>query len=174
MKVRLFAPFFLTIILTVPAFAQTQTKAPDSEKIENIRRLIKVTRGEDMRDAMVNQFLDALKPMFANAGPADVRSRQLFNRFSDLLFEEFRKIDFTSITVSLYDKYFTNEEVLGLIRFYETPVGQKAVQVLPMLIQESMARGQAQGELAASRAMSRLAEEFPELKSVVPPLPTGN
>jgi hypothetical protein len=71
---------------------QTQSKAPDSEKIENIRRLIKVTRGEDMRDAMVNQFLDALKPMFANAGPADVRSRQLFNRFSDLLFEEFRKM----------------------------------------------------------------------------------
>jgi hypothetical protein len=68
MKVRLFAAFFLTIILTVPAFAQTQSKAPDSEKIENIRRLIKVTRGEDMRDAMVNQFLDALKP--------DVRQRR--------------------------------------------------------------------------------------------------
>jgi hypothetical protein len=165
MKVRLIAALLLVIAFTVvPAFAQT--KAIDPVKLENIRHLLKATKGEDVQDAMVNQVLVALKPMFSASGN-DARSRQLFGRFSDLVVEEFRKIDFMGITVSLYDKYFTNEEIVGLIRFYETPLGQKATSVLPTLVQESMARGQEQGQQAAERAINRLAQEFPELRSVL-------
>jgi hypothetical protein len=171
MKLRLVAALVAITLVTVPVFGQA--KASDPEKIENIHRLIKLTRGEDVREVMVNQFLDALKPMFSAGTTTDnPRGRQMFNRFSSLLTEEFRKIDFTSMSVALYDKYFTNDEILGLIHFYETPVGQKAIQVLPQLVQESMTRGQEQGQQAASRAMTRLMQEFPELRSEAP-VPTS-
>jgi hypothetical protein len=91
----------------------------------------------------------------------------MFNRFSDLVSEEFRRIDFMGTTIALYDKYFTNEEILGLVQFYETPLGQKATSVLPTLVQESMARGQEQGQQAAERALNRLSEEYPELRNAL-------
>ena len=165
MKVRFIAALLLTItVAVVPAFAQTRTVDP--AKLENIRQLLKVTKSADVQDTMINQVLTALKPMFAAAGD-DPRTRQMFKRFSDLVTEEFRKIDFTGITVSLYDKYFTNDEILGLIHFYETPLGQKATSVLPTLVQESMARGQEQGQRAAERAMNRLSEEYPALRDAL-------
>ena len=165
MKVRLIAAMLLAVTVTiVPAFAQT--KSIDPVKLENIRHLLKITNGEVVQDTMVDQVLAALKPMFSASGN-DAKSRQMFGRFSDLVSEEFRKIDFMSITISLYDKYFTNEEIVGLVKFYETPLGQKATSVLPTLVQESMARGQVQGQQAAERAINRLAQEYPELRSVL-------
>ena len=165
MRVRIIAALLLGITVTiVPAFGQT--KGIDPAKLENIRQLLKVTKGEDVQDLMVNQVLTALKPMFSATGN-DVRGRQMYKRFSDLVSEEFRRIDFVGTTIVLYDKYFTNDEIVGLIHFYETPLGQKAIGVLPMLVQESMARGQEQGQQAAERALNRLSQEYPELRSTL-------
>jgi hypothetical protein len=164
MKLRLIAFLLLVSVTVVPALGQNKTIDP--AKLENIRRLLKVTNTENVQDVMVNQVLTALKPMFSAAGN-DPKARQMFNRFSDLVSEEFRRIDFMGTTIALYDKYFTNEEILGLVQFYETPLGQKATSVLPTLVQESMARGQEQGQQAAERALNRLSEEYPELRNAL-------
>ena len=154
----------LIVVVFVSLPAMGQAKASDPNKIANIRQLLKLTRSDDVQQVMVNQVLTAMKPMLTAGAGNDARSQKVFNRFSDLLAEEFKKIDFVGVTVALYDKYFTNDEILGLIHFYETPVGQKAIQVLPSLVQESMARGQEHGQHAATRALMRVAEEFPELR----------
>jgi hypothetical protein len=44
--------------------------------------------------------------------------------------------------VDIYAKHFTHDEVLALLKFYETPLGRKAVSVLPVVAQESSAAGQ--------------------------------
>ena len=44
--------------------------------------------------------------------------------------------------VDLYAKHFTHDDVLVLLEFYSSPVGQKAVTVLPLLVQEGAAIGQ--------------------------------
>src|SRR5262245_16965307 len=163
---RLITVFVVLVVVSLPAMGQAKAAA-SSNKIENIRYLLKLTKGEDVQQVMVNQILTSLKPMLSAGAGNDARTRKIFDRFSDLIMEEFKKIDFASVTVSLYDKYFTNEEVLGLISFYESPIGQKATQVLPSLVQESMARGQEQGQLATVRALNRVAEEFPELRGAL-------
>jgi uncharacterized protein len=159
---RVITVLIILVFVSLPAMGQA--KASDPAKIANIRHLLKLTRGEDVQQMMVNQILTALKPMLTAGAGNDAQSRKVFNRFSDLVVEEFKKIDFVGVSVALYDKYFTNEEILGLIHFYETPVGQKATQVLPSLVQESMARGQEQGQQATARALTRVAQEFPELR----------
>jgi len=40
----------------------------------------------------------------------------------------------------LYDKFFTEDELKGLLSFYKSPVGQKSIVVMPALMQESMQR----------------------------------
>ena len=164
-----FIAFFVVIVLvSIPAAAQeVKPKPANAGKIENIRYLLKLTKSEDVQQVMVNQILTALKPMLSAAPGGDAQAQKIYSRFSDVMMEEFRKIDFLGMTVSLYDKYFTNDEIVALIRFYETPAGQKATQVLPSLVQESMAHGQEQGQRATAKAMARVAEEFPQLRDAL-------
>ena len=155
----------IVVLVSLPAMGQA--KASDPNKITNIRYLLKLTNGQDVQQVMMDQILTALKPMLTAGAGDDVRSRKVLGRLSDLMMEEFKKIDFVDMTVGLYDKYFTNEEILGLIHFYESPVGKKATKVLPSLVQESMSRGQEQGQQAAMRALTRVSDEFPELREAL-------
>ncbi|MFM7407780.1 MAG: DUF2059 domain-containing protein [Cuspidothrix sp.] len=59
----------------------------------------------------------------------------------------------------MYSKYFTNEEIKGIIAFYETPLGKKTLSVLPQISQESTAIGIKYGRQAAERALKKLEEE---------------
>ncbi len=40
--------------------------------------------------------------------------------------------------VPLYDKYYTEEELLEIIKFYESPAGKKALEATPQIMQESV------------------------------------
>jgi uncharacterized protein len=47
-----------------------------------------------------------------------------------------------SVMVPIYAKYFTHEEVKGLLSFYGTDLGKKAIAVMPKLFQEGAGAGQ--------------------------------
>jgi hypothetical protein len=44
--------------------------------------------------------------------------------------------------VSIYGKHFTHEDVRGLLAFYSTDLGKKAIGVMPVVVQEAAAAGQ--------------------------------
>ena len=58
--------------------------------------------------------------------------------------------------VPIYRRYYTNEEILGLIAFYETPLGRKSAKELPQIIQETMVASQTWGE----RLMEKVAKDL--------------
>jgi uncharacterized protein len=151
------------LLLAMPAVGQD--RPANQEKLDNIRRLLTVTGSEKLQQNVMDQFMGALKTILTASVQGNQRGERILVRMTELLAEEMKKADFSRITVELYDKYFTNEDIKGLIQFYESPVGQKAVQLLPTLAQESIARGMEAGQLAGQRAMARLADEFPELKT---------
>jgi hypothetical protein len=45
--------------------------------------------------------------------------------------------------VPIYSRYYTREEITGLIAFYETPLGRKFVKEVPQILQEGGAANQA-------------------------------
>ena len=47
--------------------------------------------------------------------------------------------------VPVYHKHFTHEEIRELLAFYQTAIGRKAIDVLPSVVGESTAIGQAWG-----------------------------
>jgi len=44
--------------------------------------------------------------------------------------------------VPVYAKYYTHDDIKGLIAFYESDLGRKAISVMPSLVQESMSISQ--------------------------------
>ena len=161
--------FLLLILLwlSVAISAVGQVKKEEPEKVENIRCLLKMVGVERIQQGMMDQMLAALK----NAIPptSNQSGQKMLDRLTEILGEEFKKIGFTNMAIELYDKYFTAEEIKGLIQFYESPVGQKAIQVLPGLTQESTTRGIELGKTAGMKAMERWLDEFPELKNLAAP-----
>ena len=65
----------------------------------------------------------------------------------------------------LYHKYLTLEEINELIRFYETPLGQKLVFINPELIKEKMEISQTwvqELNLKFQKRMSKILEKKKE------------
>ena len=57
---------------------------------------------------------------------------------------------------SLYDKYFSLEEIQELLNFYKTEIGKKTIEVLPLLTQESLQAGQVWGAALAPKIAQRI------------------
>jgi hypothetical protein len=43
-----------------------------------------------------------------------------------------------AVYIPLYDEYFTKEDLEQMVAFYSTPVGQKAISRMPVLMQEAL------------------------------------
>ena len=164
MKYRLGLLIFLVFCLALPSMAQI--KNADPEKLENIRHLLTMVGADKVRDAMMNQMIEGLKKNLPPIGQ-DEQARKMTDRLVELLREEMKKADFNSVTIELYDKYFTGDEIKALIQFYSSPVGQKATEILPTLAQESTGRGMELGQAAGTRAFTRWLNEFPEVKKTL-------
>lgn len=74
---------------------------------------------------------------------------------------------FVASIVPLYHRYFTAEEIKGMIAFYSTDLGQKAINAMPGLLSESMVVAQKWGEsidpVIAERVRARLKKEGVDL-----------
>jgi uncharacterized protein len=126
------------ILLTALTLGAEQPPADaHSRKIANIRKLMTLTGGDKMADQMFDQMAQSLK---ASGG-------------SDRMLQEFRKeFDFKKlmdIAVAAYDKNLTDEDVLAMIGFYESPAGQRMLQAMPKIVADMMA-----GSLELTRDMA--------------------
>ena len=60
--------------------------------------------------------------------------------------------------IPIYAKFFTHDEILQMVAFYETPVGKKTIEVMPELAVE-MAR------VSTRWSMSKLPEVTEKMKA---------
>lgn len=108
-----------------------------------------------------------IKPMLMSSLPAgDYREK-----LADLFFERFqsklRVEQLLDLTAPIYAKYFSKEEIEGLTRFYQTPLGQKALSVLPQTIVEMQTESMKLGERLGREAMTEVLDEHPDLKKAL-------
>jgi uncharacterized protein len=161
--------FILVVFVALTFSAAAQIKSADPAKIDDIRKLMKMTGMENLQQSMIEQMIGSLKQSLPPAPDQDGRFQKMSDRLVDILNEEFKKMSFTNYIIELYDKYFTPDEIKGIIQFYESPVGKKATQVMPALTQDSMSHGMELSRVAGQKAMERWLDEFPELKKAAAP-----
>jgi uncharacterized protein len=154
-KTLLFAASLALITtINIPAFAQTPTTTPnnqieESEKINNIKKLLDITGSRNLSRKIITQLINSLKAEYPQAPP----------KFWDAFMAELKSDEMVDEYIPIYSKYFTNEEIEGIITFYETPLGKKTLSVIPQISQESTAIGIKYGRQAAERALEKLKAE---------------
>ncbi len=133
-------------VLCLLALAPPLQAQEGNTKEQDIRRLLELTGSAKMAE----QIMDQMMVMF------EQNDSGVSKEFWDGFRAEINTDDLVSMTVPIYDKHFTHEEIRGLIAFYQTPLGAKFVEKMPALAQDSMAAGMKWGEEIGQKAVAKL------------------
>ncbi|MDX1477136.1 MAG: DUF2059 domain-containing protein [Saprospiraceae bacterium] len=129
-------------------FALSGTTLAQTDFERDTRKFLELTGTAEMAIQVIDQMVGMLQPHYDAP---------------DEFWEEFKKevspSDLVDLIVPVYMKYYTHEEVLGLTEFYRTPLGQKAVRVLPSITSEAMLIGQEWGAMLGERIQQKLKEK---------------
>jgi tetratricopeptide (TPR) repeat protein len=116
------------------------------DKQKDIVRLIEMSGMAETADLILQNLVEQYRDHFPEV------PQQLWDEISVALAPE----DLVSLFAPIYDRYFTHQDVLELIDFFETPLGQKLIRTQPMITQEALEIGQVWGERKAQEILERL------------------
>jgi uncharacterized protein len=147
----------LTVCLFAAGSARSQTPSPDA--IAAARELLVTLGGADQIKATMLIVMKNLKPAIVQNRPEAERD---FDAMLPVIVESFNTrmnevIDQISV---VYARTFTADELREAVAFYRGPTGQKIVQKLPALLQESMAVGQRFGQAIGNELRDRMIDEL--------------
>lgn len=145
--------------------ASARTQAIDPAKEADIRRLLDVAGTTTLMTEVMKNMTGNLRTTLARALPPGDNRAKLIDLFVDK-FTARATVEFPKLVdamIPIYDQYFTDDEIKGLIDFYQTPLGKKTISVLPKITIEMQNKGQQLGERIGRESMQEVLTEHPEL-----------
>jgi len=133
----------LALIFTFSVFTAAQAAPPTQESVEKV-----------LSDMQVGKTLDAIRPKVYTMMKASIDQatqgkvlspavQKIVDNFRDkavaIVESELTADKLMPIYVSIYTKSFTQEEIDGLIAFYESPAGKAYITKMPLVAQSVMA-----------------------------------
>lgn len=138
MKNILIASLFLFSVL---GFSQS--------KSENVKEIINLSglsfMSTDMKSQFLNQFKKSypkVKDSFWKKMEAEINTHSLIEQ-----------------TATLFEKFYTEDEIKELLLFYKSPLGKKMISNMPLIVKESQAIGQKWGFEIAKKITDQLEKE---------------
>jgi uncharacterized protein len=133
----------LTTLIFTGAFAQ------DSEKTVHIKKLLDLTGSGKLGVQVMQTMITSFKQS----------TDSVPDKFWEEMAKEINADTLVSMIIPIYEKYYTDEEILQMIAFYETPLGKKVIATLPFIMKESMEIGQEWGKQVGEKVYLRLKEK---------------
>jgi len=147
----------LTICLLAAGPAGAQSPSP--EAMAAARELIVTMRAADYFKTLMPAIMQQLKPAIVQNRPQVERD---YDAIVPLLLDSMnaRVNEIIDQIAALYARNFSIEELREVVAFYRGPTGQKFVQKLPLITQESMVIGQRFGQSIGAEIRGRIVEEL--------------
>ena len=140
MSHRILLAVLLAVLAAFPAHAQ-QAPADDAR----IDRLLEVTRARAMLDAMLPQIEASQRQMVAQmtgGRTLDASQQQRLDAILASSSSAVRKAlaweNLEPIYRDIYRQTFTGEDIDAIVAFYESPAGQRMLEKMPELMQNTM------------------------------------
>lgn len=153
-----------------------QALAPDAappggkinpQKAADIQRLMEVADMKSVLSKTMTAMETNIKAAMIALLPAGDYREQLAELFVEKFNSKLNLQQFLDMATISYDKYLSDEDINGLIQFYQTPLGRKTLTVLPRLSAEMQAQGMQIGEQLGKESMQEVLEEHPELMNAL-------
>lgn len=133
-------------LLVLLLLLTSQMYAGDSQKVKDIKQLLKITGSVDLSLGAMDQIIESIKKI----------QPDIPQEFWDEFRKEVKGDDLIDMIVPIYDKYYSAQDIKDLITFYNSPLGQKVSKSLPAISQESMAAGQAWGQKLGEKVVEKM------------------
>ena len=152
----------LLALLPAASFAAGAAASVPEPLRADILRLIKTTQASNMAELVGNAVAQQLANNLRAADPSI--SPKAFR----IIEEETSKIFTNPATVNglmerlmpVFAKYYTDQDVRGMIAFYKTPLGQKMIRTTPKVAQASLQIGEAWGRELAPKLVKNIQARF--------------
>jgi uncharacterized protein len=143
--------------------ASAAPQKTDPTKAADIQRLLEVAGTKKMMADSMAGLLANIRPTLVKSLPPGPYREKLVTLFFERVQTKMQPQQFVDMAAAAYDKYLTDDEIKGLIAFYQTPLGQKTLTVLPQLTIELQKKGMEAGEQAGRESMQEVLAEHPDL-----------
>jgi hypothetical protein len=144
--------------------AAKPTSSIDPAKEAAIRKLFEVQGTRNSMQQAIAGMSENMKPVLTSSLPPGEYREKLI----DLFFQKFQsKINvdqLIDLAVPIYDKHFSMEDLDGLTKFYQTPLGKKAISALPLVLIETQTASMKWGQQLGQQSMMEVLDEHPDLK----------
>lgn len=130
------------LLIGVTGFAQTSKEA-------KIKELIEVTGVSKMAVQGAQQFVNTYKENY----------KDIPDEFWNGFLKEVSTEEFSKLYIPIYSKYYTESDLDELIKFYKTPIGQKTISNIPLIMNESMEVGREWGQNLAKKLIDKINEQ---------------
>jgi len=147
--------------------------AIDPQLKGDILRMIEVSHFRDRVPEITKALFDSMAPIIRQSLPP-TQSREMI---MDAYREKFAKMlmgdELIDEIAATYAKYLTDDDVKGIIQFYETPVGQHYLAITPKMAGDLMTIGQHLAAKHMPEIFRQLCKEYPELQGAAKVCPEG-
>lgn len=167
---------------TLPALpsqapASAQALPPDAPSRQQILKLfdaLKLRRTmEASQDAAMQNAKTVVQGMFReNAAALGPEQQRMLDEMMKGVTEDVRSVlsidEMLEVIIPVYQRHLTVDDVDALIAFQSSPVGQKVVNLQPIMIQETMQAITPMQQRAMSEVMRRLNERLQKMMQNAP------
>lgn len=169
MRVNNFRLYLLSLAVVFGAGLMFNTRLSAEEpipqvKLDAIRTLMQITgaqsTSEQFSTAFTQQFISVLRAN--NSVLSDKAITIVTEEIAKVVAEELENENLQLQIFPIYARYFTLEELEGLIEFNQSATGIKANKVMPMLLRESMNVAQAWSQAVGPKISERIFKRFKE------------
>jgi uncharacterized protein len=150
--------------------------APAPEKLDPakdaaIRHLLEITgeskEGQNISSGMTNQ----VHTVMGRSIPSD-QLPKFMDTFSTKFNAGAPPSAVTDAMVAIYARHFSMEDIQGITKFYESPLGQRMVKEMPDVTRESQTAGMQIDQKVVMQVLWGMEDEYPQLKQLLPPDPS--
>jgi uncharacterized protein len=149
----------LALMAGRPAAAQSQSPASSPDTMAAARELVAASHAAEHLKTLLPLIMQQLKPAIVQGRPEIARD---YDAVMPALIESMtaRSDAFAAGIAEIYAHTFTADELRQVTAFYHSPVGQRFLEKMPVIAQESMAMGQKFGQEVAGDMRGRMIEEL--------------
>lgn len=127
-----------------------------------------ITSTSKMGENISNGITSQVHSVMGRAIPAD-RLQKFMDTFSQKFSVAAPASAVNENTVAIYARHFSTEDIQGLSKFYESPLGQRVLKSLPEAQEEAYSSGQQMDQQVAMQILRGMSDEYTELKQMLPP-----
>ena len=124
----------------------TDAEKVSPEHTKAAKKLLQVMQVENQGRRMMQQMIGQFKKAMPQVDPA----------FWDKFLEKVDYKEFVDMMVPIYAKHLSQEDLNGLVAFFESPLGQRFIKAQPGMAQDSTQIGMKWGQKLVQQVMAEL------------------